>query len=74
MFTFLGDVQEAICKIQQYVRSESTFFNAFLEEEMRFSSLLYLILIWITVLKFIFQNPIEGAEKMMTSHPFFHDF
>ena len=44
MFTFLGDVQKAICKIQQNLRSESTFFNVFLEEEMRFSSLLYLIL------------------------------
>ena len=41
---------------------------------MRFSSLLCLILIWIRVLKFIFQNPIEVAKKTMTSHPFFHDF
>ena len=67
MFTFLGDVQEAIRKIQLYVESDSTFFNVFLKEGMLFSSLLYLILIWIRVLKLIFQNLIEVAEKMKTS-------
>ena len=67
MFSFLGDVQEAIPKIQLYVESDSSFFNAFLKEGMLFSSLLYLILIWIRVLKLIFQNLIEVAEKMKTS-------
>ena len=56
------------------MESESTFFNAFLEEGVRFSSLLYLMLIWIMVLKFIFQNPIEVAEKMKTLHPFSQNF
>ena len=62
MFTFLGDVQETLRKIEQYVKLESIFFNTFLAEGMRFSSSHYLMLIWIRVLKFIFQNPIEVAE------------
>ena len=74
MFTFLGDVQEALGKIEQYVKLESAFFNTFLAEGMRFSSSLYLMLIWIRVLKFIFQNPIEVAEKRKTSQHFFHVF
>ena len=74
MFTFLGDVEEALGKIEQYVKLESAFFNTFLAEGMRFSSSLYLMLIWIRVLKFIFQNPIEVAEKRKTSQHFFHVF
>ena len=74
MFTFLGDVQEAVNKIRQYVESESTFFNEFLEEGMRFSSSLYLMLIWIRVLKFIFQSLNDVAERMKKLHPFFKDF
>ena len=74
MFTFLGDVRQAIVKIRQYVESESAFFNAFLEEGLRFSSSLYLTLIWVRVLKYIFQNPSQVAEKMKKSHPCFQEF
>ena len=69
MFTFLGDVQETIFKTRrQYVESESAFFNAFMEEGMRFNSSLYLTLIWIRILKYIFQNPSQVADKKSKHH------
>ena len=70
---FLGDVREAINKIRRYVESESAFFNAFLEEGLRFSSSLYLCLIWIRILKHVFQYPKEAADHLM-NHPFFKEF
>ena len=70
MFTFLGDVREALVKVRQFVELESAFFNAFMEG-MRLSSSLYLMLIWIRVLKYIFQNPSKVAEKMKKTHPSF---
>ena len=73
MFTFLGDVREAVVKVRQFVESESAFFNAFMEG-MRLSSSLYLMLIWIRVLKYIFQNLSEVAEKMKKTHPSFQEF
>ena len=70
---FLGDVREAINKVRRYVESESAFFNAFLEEGLRFSSSLYLCLIWIRILKHVFQNPKEAADHLI-NHPFFKEF
>ena len=69
---FLDDVREAINKIRRYVESESAFFNAFLEEGLRFSSSLYLCLIWIRILKHVFQKPDEAADHLI-NHPFFRD-
>ena len=53
--------------------SESAFFNAFIEGGLRFSSSLYLCLIWICELKHVFENPNEAAEYLK-SHPFFKKF
>ena len=53
--------------------SESAFFNAFLEEGLRFGSSLYLSLIWIRVSKHVFENPNEAADHLK-SHPFFKKF
>ena len=53
--------------------SESAFFHAFLEEGLRFSSSLYLCLIWIRVLRHVFENPNEAAEYLK-SHTFFKEF
>ena len=72
-FIFLGDVREAVNKIRKYVESESAFFNAFLEEGLRFSSSLHLCLIWIRVLKHVLQNPKEAADHLI-NHPFFKKF
>lgn len=55
------------------MESESAFFNAFLEEGLRFSSSLYLCLIWIRVLKHVFQYPKEAADHLI-NHPFFKEF
>lgn len=74
MFTFLGNVREAFCKIKGYVESEPAFFNTFLEERLRISSSLYLTLIWVRVLKYIFQNTSQVVEKMKKSHPCFQEF
>ena len=74
MFTFLGNVREAFCKIKRYVESEPAFFNTFLEEGLRISSSLYLTLIWVRVLKYIFQNTSQVVGKMKKSHPCFQEF
>ena len=64
----LGDVQEALNKVKQHVTSDSAFFNAFLEEGLRLSSSVYLCLIWIRVLKHVFQNPNEAVEHLKSHH------
>ena len=60
-------------KIRKYVESESAFFNAFLEGELKFSASLYLCLIWIRILKHVFQYPNEAADHLV-NHPFFKEF
>ena len=70
---FLGDVRETVNRIRRYVESESAFFNAFLEEGLSFSSSLYLCLIWIRILKHVFQYPKEAADHLI-NHPFFKEF
>ena len=74
MFTFLGNLREAIVKVRLFVESESAFFNGFTEEGMTFNSLLYLMLIWIRVLKYIFQNPSQFAERMKNFIPASRNF
>ena len=64
----LGDVQEALNKVKQHVTADSAFFNAFLEEGLRLSSSVYLCLIWIRVLKHVFQNPNEAVEHLKSYH------
>ena len=68
-YIILGDVREALEQVKKYVLSESTFFNVFLEEGLRFNSFLYLCLIWIWVLKHVLENPNEAAENLK-NHPF----
>ena len=72
-FAILGDVREAVEKVRQFVESESAFFNAFLKEGLRFSSSMYLGLIWIRILKHVFQN-LDEAAKHLKNHPFFKNF
>ena len=69
----LGDVKEAINQVRQFVQSESAFFVTFLEEGLRFSSFMFLYLIWIHVLRHAFDNP-QDAAKHLKSHPFFKEF
>ena len=59
--------------MRDFVVSESAFFNAFLEEGLRFSSSMFLCLIWIRVLKHVFKYPDEAA-KHLKNHPFFKKF
>ena len=73
MFYILGDIREAINKVREFVESELTFFNAFLEEGLRFSLCMFLCLIWVLVLKLVVQNPDEAA-KHLKNHPFFKKF
>ena len=53
-----GDIEDAMRSIKKFVCSKSA---------------LYLILIWIRVLKFVFENPIE-VNKRMVNVPFFNEF
>ena len=57
-------------KVREFVKSESAFFNAFLEDGLRFSWSMFLCLIWIRVLRYVFQNPGEAA-KHLQNHPLF---
>ena len=69
----LGDIEHALKKIRNFVCSKSTFLEAFIEEGLKFSSSLYLMLIWTRVLKFVFENPAE-VNKLMVNVPFFDKF
>ena len=69
-FTILGDIRETVEKVRRFVESELAFFNAFLEVGLRFSSLMYLCLIWIRVLKHVFQNKGEAAKHLKNQHFF----
>ena len=69
----LSDVREALSKVRRFVTSKSAFFNAFIQESLRFSSCLYLYLIWICTLRHVFENPKEAVEYLK-SHPFFKEF
>ena len=40
---------------------------------LKLSSSIYLMLIWIWILKFLFENPVE-VSKHMVHVPFFHEF
>ena len=73
VYIILGDVREALRHVKKYVLSESAFFNAFLEEGLRFSSSLYLCFIWIRVLKHVLENPNEATENLQ-NQPFFKKF
>ena len=69
----LGDIEHALKKIRKFVCSKLAFLEAFIEEGLKFSSSLYLMLIWIRILKFVFENPAE-VNKQMVNIPFFHKF
>ena len=68
-----GDVEDALKKIKKFVCSKPAFFQVFIEEGLKFTSSLYLMLIWIQVLKFILGNPME-VGKQMVNVPFFDKF
>ena len=44
-----------------------------MDEGFKFSSSLYLLLIWVRVLRFVFENPSKISEHMVNV-PFFHEF
>ena len=44
-----------------------------MEEGLKFSSSLYLLLIYVRVLRFVFENPSKTSEHMVNV-PFFHEF
>ena len=66
-------MEQTTRKIQKFVCSKLEFFNAFVEEGLKFSSSLYLLLIWVRVRRFVFQNPAEVSEHMVNV-PFFSTF
>ena len=62
---FLQVTLDAIGSTKKLVCCKSAFLNAFVEEGLKFSSSLYLLLIWMRVLKFVFENPIEVSKNMV---------
>ena len=69
----LGNIEDALQKIKRFVCSKSAFFEAFIEEGLKFTSSLYLMLIWIRVLRFVLENP-EEVNKQMVNVPYFGEF
>ena len=66
----LGNIEDALQKIKRFVCSKSSFLEAFIEEGLKFTSSLYLMLIWIRVLRFVLENP-EEVNKQMVNVPYF---
>ena len=74
IFSFgLGNIENALQKIRRFVCYKSAFLEAFIEEGLKFTTSLYLMLIWIRVLRFVFENPKE-VNKQMANLPFFSKF
>ena len=60
-------------QIRKFVCSKSPFFEAFIEKGLKFTSSLYLMLIWIRFLKFLFHK-LDEVNKQMKNVPFFDKF
>ena len=59
-----GNVEDALKKIKKLIFWKSAFFQAFIEEGLKFTSSLYLMLIWIRVLRFVCENPMEVGKQI----------
>ena len=57
---------EAIMTIKKLVQSDSKLFNLFLVEGLKFSSSLYLSLIWIRTIKHVFDSPLQITCNIST--------
>ena len=64
----LGDIEEAIRKVKKFVCTKSDFVQTFIEEGLKFTSSLYLLLIWPRVLRFVF----EKTDKLFSNARLFN--
>ena len=70
----LGDVSQALQHLQLLLQSRGAFFNEFIMEGLRFSSSLYLMLIWLRVFQWVLNNPNSVKEKLNPSLANFRSF
>ena len=60
----LGDQAQALHKVLQLVESKSEFLEEFILEGLRFSSSMYLSLIWLRIFRYVLKNPNEIKKKL----------
>ena len=72
--TILGDRPQALRKILLLVESKSEFLEEFIFEGLRFSSSMYLCLIWLRIFRYILQNPEDVKKKLNPTLLSFADF
>ena len=70
----LGDVSQALQHLQLLLQSRGAFFNEFIMEGPRFSSSLYLMLIWLRAFQWVLNNPNSVKEKLNPSLANFRSF
>ena len=70
----LGDRAQALRKVLQLVESKSEFLQEFIMEGLRFSSSMYLSLIWLTIFHYVLKNPREVKKKLSPMLTSFADF
>ena len=72
--TILGDRAQALHKILLLVESKSEFLEEFIFEGLRFSSSMYLCLIWLRIFWYILRNPGDVKKKLNPTLLSFADF
>ena len=70
----LGDVSQALQHLQLLLQSRGAFFNDFIMEGLRFSSSLYMMLIWLRAFQWVLNNLNSAKEKLNPSLANFRSF
>ena len=74
VFASLGDKKQALKHLQLLLESKSEFLNEFMMERLRFSSSLYMTLIWLRVFRWVLHFPDTVKRKMNPQLEGFRDF
>ena len=68
-----GNVEESLKHVRKFLQRKQ-YVRLFIEEGLRFSSSLYLMLIWMRVFQWILDNPDKVIEEMASNLPNFKQF
>ena len=70
----LGDRAQALCKFLQVKKSKSEFLEEFMLEGLRFSSSMYLCLIWLRIFWYVLKIPKDVKKRLNPMLTSFGDF
>ena len=70
----LGYVSQALRHLQLLLQSKGAFFDEFIMEGLRFSSSLYMMLIWLRAFQWVLNDPNSVKEKLNPSLTNFRSF